>query len=161
MGITTIRHDTNTLQTKSSYIINGTAVMVSDGSHFPLLLKAGQAWCISTLDYEEFICGGGATPGDPNDHDSYQSEVAGLIGSSAALQALLPLLHTHKMKYTIVCDNKSALKILNHNHRPEKTKWRHCDLVSILRHIWKTCHAHQIQCMCTDTRTKPQATDHH
>ena len=128
---------TPTLCKLKAAIIDGTAVMVSDGSHFPLLLKAGQAWCISTLDYEEFICGGGATPGDPNDHDSYRSEVAGLIGSSTALQALLPLLPTHTNKYTIVCDNESALKILNPNHRPEKTKWRHCDLVSILRHIWK------------------------
>ena len=67
---------TPTLCKLKAAIINSTAVMVSDGSHFPLLLKAGQAWCISTLDYEEFICGGGATPGDPNDHDSYQSEVA-------------------------------------------------------------------------------------
>ena len=72
-------------------------------------MKAGSAWCISAHDHSQSICGGGATPGDPTDHDSYRSEVAGLIGSSAALHILLPLLPAHSSNYTIICDNESAL----------------------------------------------------
>ena len=87
---------------------------------------------ISTIDYSEFICGGGATPGDPHNHDSYRSEVAEMIGLLAALKVILPLLSSHATKYMIACDNKSALKVLNHTHQPERTKWRYCDLVSML-----------------------------
>ena len=112
-------------------------VLVSDGSHYPLLLKAGAAWCISTLDYSEFICGGGAIPDDPNDHDSYRSEVAGLIGSSAVLLALLPIFQSHAPEYTGACDNESTLLNLSPSHHPDKPKWRHCDFVSILKHLWQ------------------------
>ena len=128
---------TPTLSKLYQAILNGTAVLVSDRSHFPLLLKAGVAWCISTIDYSGFICREGTTPGDPHDHDSYCSKVAGMIGSFAALKAILPLLPTHATKYAIVCDNESALKVLDPTHQPERTKWRHCNLVSMLRHIWK------------------------
>ena len=128
---------TPTLDNLKLAITNGTAVLVSNGSHFPHLLKAGAAWCISTLDYSEFICGGGAIPGNPNEHDSYRSEVVGLIGSSAALQAILPLFPLHAPTYSIVCDNESALLNLSPSHHPDKTKWRHCDLVSILKHLWE------------------------
>ena len=119
-------------------IVTGKAILGSDGSYFPLTLKAGCSWCISSQDHSEFICGGGATPGDLYDHDSYRSEIAGLIGSSAALHVILPLLNANPTTFTIICDNEAALTNFLPSPRPLKIKWRHCDLVSLLRQIWNT-----------------------
>ena len=114
----------------------GHAILGSDGSNFPLLLKAGCSWCISNKDHSQFVCGGGAIPGDPYDYDSYRSEIAGMVASSAALHILIPHLPYHAPQYTIICDNESALTNLQPSPRKLKPKWRHCDLVSILRQIW-------------------------
>ena len=60
----------------------------------PLLLKAGAAWYIVTSNCNEFICGGGATPRDPYNQDSYRSKVTGLIGFLAALKPFSLYLQT-------------------------------------------------------------------
>ena len=125
-------------------IIQGTAKIVSDGSFYPDNGDAGAGWIISTADCSEFICGGGAVPGDPTHGDSYRSEVTGLIGGSAALALLLDLLPTHSNTYTIGCDNTAALGLLRKVQYPLKTKWQHSDLTSILLDIWKSMPASPI-----------------
>ena len=119
-------------------LITGTACVVSDGSHYPLLSKAGAGWIISTMDCTQYIKGGGTIPGSHLIYDSYRSELGGLIGGSAALSLLLPLLPNHTQTYTIGCDGLSAIGHLRTGPPPAfKTKWPHCDLTSFLLQIWK------------------------
>ena len=118
-------------------LILGKAKLVSDGSYYERTGQAGAGWIISTQDCQEFICGGGAIPGPSDRGDSYRSEVAGLIGSSAALSLLLPLLPIHASTYTIGCDNKAAIGHLKATKPVFKSKWNHSDLTSTLLQIWE------------------------
>ena len=126
----------NTLQKLHLELTTGQACIVSDGSYFERTGEAGAGWIISTKDCSEFICGGGAIPGPPEKGDSYRSEVAGLIGGSAALSLLLPLLPTHADTYIIGCDNKAAIGHLAKPKPTFKSKWNHGDLTSLLIQIW-------------------------
>ena len=115
----------------------GTAVIVSDGSYFPLTNKAGASWIISTPDCSQFIKGGGTVPGHCDDYDSYRSELAGLIGGSAAFKCLHKISPHPSQPFTVACDRKAAL---GHLHSPSsylKSKWNHSDLVSMLLCIWR------------------------
>jgi hypothetical protein len=119
-------------------LISGTACIVSDGSHYQLLSLAGAGWIISTADCSQYIYGGGTIPGSHLIYDSYRSELGGLIGGSAALSLILPLLPNHAQKYTIGCDGLSAIGHLQKGPPPTfKSKWPHSDLTSFLLQIWK------------------------
>ena len=120
----------------------GKALLVSDGSLFPLLSKAGASWIIATHDCQSYITGGGALPS----HDSYRSELCGLIGLSAAVQRLLPLLSTSPDSLVIACDGKMALGHLHHLHFDYKTRHPHSDMVTFLIAIWR-----EMECLPTPT----------
>ena len=130
----------------------GKALMVSDGSLFPLLSKAGAAWIISTHDCQSYISGGGALPS----HDSYRSELCGLIGLSAAFKTLLPLFSNSPESLIIACDGKMALGHLHHLHFHYKTKHPHSDMVTFLIAIWR-----EIECLPIPTHVYGHQDNHY
>ena len=137
-------------------LIDGSARIVSDGSYYHNNGDAGAGWIISTQNCEEFICGGGAVPGDPTEGDSYRSEVTGLIGGSAALAALLQHLPNHATTYVVGCDNIAASDLLHKLHYTLKAKWNHSDLTSLLIDIWRSMPAAPIP-----THIKGHQDDHY
>ena len=121
------------LQHLKTDLESGQALLVSDGSYFPLLTKAGAAWIIASKDCTSFITGGGAV----HSHDSYRSEICGLVGLSAATQCLLPLLTIVPSTLTIACDGEKAIAQLHKLNFEFKTKYNHSDVVTLLIQIWR------------------------
>ena len=116
-------------------MLDGKALLVSDGSLFPHFHKAGAAWIISTPDCEEFICGGGTIPGPKEAYNSHRSEAGGITGGSCAFFLLSQILPKHPPTLTAACDGISALKHYSTDLQWIKTSQKSADFASITAQV--------------------------
>ena len=65
---------------------------MGDGSYYESRNICTCGWIISTPDSKEWIKGGGALPGMPEDLHSYRGELGSLVGIANCLEALRPVL---------------------------------------------------------------------
>lgn len=126
-----------TLRNLRQSMLDGKALLVSDGSLFPHFHKAGAAWIISTPDCVEFICGGGTIPGPTASYNSHRSEAGGITGGSCAFYLLSQILPTHPPTLTAACDGISALKHYSNKLQWIKTSQKSVDFAAITAHIGK------------------------
>ncbi len=111
-------------------ILNGTAIIVSDGS---LKLQLGTAAFILEGTENVYIEGVHAVPGPIQDGDSHRCEVSGLFGAVILANLIAQLHNITTGKVTIACDNQAAINIFDPNYLP-KPKSRNFDLVNALHH---------------------------
>jgi len=114
-------------------IRNNEAVMVSDGSFkdqrgtAALVLQGathtGEARAVNRV------------PGEPDDHDSFRSELSGLIGIATLVELLCEYFEITEGSVEVACDGLSALNDVFDLHRQVSTKTPHYDLVVATRRI--------------------------
>ena len=115
----------------------GRAVAVSDGSYHPLVKLSTAAWVIQSTVTGDRMVGGGIVPGLLLDHNSYRSELGGLLGIVIFLRAVemitRPPITPLAAALTIACDGKSALyKSLLTAKCHFSSKNKACDIISAI-----------------------------
>ena len=74
-------------------------------------------------------------PGEPDDHDSFRSELSGLIGIATLVELLCEYFEITEGSVEVACDGLSALNDVFDLHRQVSTKTPHYDLVVATRRI--------------------------
>jgi len=109
-------------------IQQGYGYIVSDGSFSQ---EAGAAaWIIEGRTASARIIGTMITPGNPTDHSSFRSELAGIYGALCTLEALD--LGPTTQSCRVACDGKSALDRIQSTHPILPTE-PHADLLQAIR----------------------------
>jgi hypothetical protein len=118
-------------------ILQGNALMVSDGSYYPHEEVGACAWKIFTPCLTQWIQAGGLVPGPRSQQSAYRSEVAGQTGLALFLQAIrLPPDITPTI--TTSCDGISALEKAQIRSDQIRQSFKHVDLLSIAAIAWET-----------------------
>ena len=117
------------------HLMEGTAIIVSDGSYFPDYQVGACAWILATPDGNEWIEGGGLVPGPPEDQSAYRSELAGQLGAVSFLDAI-DITVQDKTTMTTSCDGISALRQVGKVPDRIRCSTKHVDLVSALADFW-------------------------
>jgi hypothetical protein len=102
---------------------------VSDGSS-----KDGEgsaAW--TCVFWDGVISAGFKVPGNPEDQDSYRSEMAGLHAILSVVREATRIFHLPTVRAHIACDGESALKRAFYNSRPSGFRDSHWDLLTLLQ----------------------------
>jgi hypothetical protein len=102
---------------------------VSDGSSKDGFGSA--AWICTFFD--GVLSAGFKVPGDPEDQDSYRSEMAGLHAIVSLIRAATRIFHLQTVRAHIACDGESALKRSFYNSRPSGFRDSHWDLLMLLQ----------------------------
>jgi hypothetical protein len=102
---------------------------VSDGSSKDGFGSA--AWICTFFD--GVLSAGFKVPGEPEDQDSYRSEMAGLHAILSVIRAATRIFHLQTVRAHIACDGESALKRSFYNSRPSGFRDSHWDLLTLLQ----------------------------
>ena len=114
------------------HLIEGTAIIVSDGSFFPDYQVGACAWILATPDGDEWIEAGGLVPGPPEDQTSaYRSELAGQVGAVSFIDAI-DINVQDNTTLTTSCDGISALRQVGKVPDRIRCSTKHVNLVSTL-----------------------------
>jgi hypothetical protein len=117
----------------------GTTVSVSDGSHYSNTQQAAGAWIVESECRTQWIMGSMLVPGPKAEHNSYRSELTGLLGISATIRILAsgqPL----ATRCIIGCDGEAALKsVVMPRHRISSNS-SNADILSAICDIWTSTH---------------------
>ena len=114
-------------------IKNNEAVMVSDGSFKDARGTAAIVLQGPNADGEARAVN--RVPGEPEDHDSYRSEVSGLLGIATLIELLCEFFDIQQGSVEVACDGLSALNEVFDLRRRVSTKTPHFDLVVATRRI--------------------------
>ena len=132
-------HATSSTVLLKESILAGTAIAVSDGSFFPLQKVGSCAWVVSSPDGSEWISGGGIIPGEPEDQNSYRSELGGQLGVISALISMdIDVPSSAQTPITTYCDGISALNTVLLPSSAIKARHKHADLISITASLWSS-----------------------
>jgi thiamine phosphate synthase YjbQ (UPF0047 family) len=105
---------------------NGSTIAASDGS-----LKSGLGTTAFVIEDNKScgrLKGVNKVPGPINEGDSHRCEVAGLYAIILMVQEVCSMHEIKSGKITVVCDNKTALRILDPNFLPDP-RMKNFDLV--------------------------------
>ena len=125
------REETGTMTAIKQDILDGKAIVVSDGSYDPDTGRGASSSIITNESTCDTIQVTSIVPGDTSIQSAYRSEVTGIL---ASLQLLWELCQTYDIKQgtcTVVCDGKGALdKIFAASPQTVKPTWKQADLIS-------------------------------
>jgi hypothetical protein len=108
---------------------NDGVAAVSDGSSKDGFGSA--AWII--VFFDGVLSAGFKVPGNPEDQDSYRSEMSGLHAIVSIIRSATRIFHLSKVHAHIACDGESALKRAFYNSRPSGFRDSHWDLLTLLQ----------------------------
>jgi len=112
----------------------GHGYVVSDGSYKDD--SGAAAWIIEGQTSAIHLTGAWHTPGQAEDHSSFRSEVAGLLGVLYTLTFWVPM--STKPTFQLACDGLSVIQRLL-NPSPIEPMEPHADLLAATRHMISTC----------------------
>ena len=123
--------------------MNGSTLVVSDGSYFPNERVGACAWIISSLDEVSGWGGGGGGViiSDPSEEQSsYRSKLGGQTGIATVCTSLIlpPTILGHNRHITTVCDRLAALETVGRPICLSKVKHKHVDLISLTTSLWNS-----------------------
>ena len=117
-----------------TYLLDGKAYAVSDGSYFPCKQIGVCAWILATPDGSQWIQGGGIIPGREAEQDPYRSELGGQLGLAAAVSSII-LPNDDTLNLTVACDGKAALSRVNMLANKIKADMKCVDMISIISEL--------------------------
>lgn len=105
---------------------------VSDGSFIKEEKYGSAAWIIDPSRQLHTI-GSCASPGHPDEQNSYRSELVGILGAIKHNNDICAHINITQGKITLGCDGEGALKAIQLNYTVTKSARKHFDLIYAIR----------------------------